>query len=162
MDVSLNSYLSILANCTARDNYIKLYINCNGLCFDHFSLHFQQTPKPGSLILDYSCLTWNMKCSASPNLSEEWEFFAKSVSYKWEQHDSYTFSWFSHIDISIRDVLVTHLLMGWYKLEQQFTVLREESIQVCVQYEVFDLGGRVANASLCNHCMQEGTMENDG
>lgn len=67
-----------------------------------------------------------------------------------------------HIDISIRDVLVTHLLMGWYKLEQQLTVLREESIQVCVQYEVFDLGGGVANASLCNHCMQEGTMENDG
>ena len=63
---------------------------------------------------------------------------------------------------SIRDVLVTHLLMGWDELEQQFTVLREESIQVCVQYEVFDLGGGVANASLCNHCMQEGTMENDG
>ena len=38
-----------------------------------------------------------MKCSASPNLSEEWEFFAKSVSYKWEEqfHDSYTFSWSS-------------------------------------------------------------------
>ena len=52
--------------------------------------------------------------------------------------------------------------MGWYKLEQQLTVLREESIKVSVQYEVFDLGGGVANASLCNHCMQEGTMENDG
>ena len=52
--------------------------------------------------------------------------------------------------------------MGWDELEQQLTVLREESIQVCVQYEVFDLGGGVANASLCNHCMQEGKMGNDG
>ena len=69
---------------------------------------------------------------------------------------------FHHIDITIRDVLVTHLLMGWYELEQQLTVLREESIKVCVQYEVFDQGGGVANASLCDHCMQKGKMKNDG
>ena len=43
--------------------------------------------------------------------------------------------------------------MGWYELEQQLTVLREESIEVCVQYKVFDPGGGVANAPLCNHCI---------
>ena len=53
-------------------------------------------------------------------------------------------------------LLVAYLLIGWYELEQQFTVLREESIQVCVQYEVSDLEGRVANASLCNHCRGDG------
>ena len=60
---------------------------------------------------------------------------------------------FHHIDTSIRDVLVTCLLMGWYELEQQLTVLEEESIQVSVQYEVFDLEGEWPMHHY--HCVQK-------
>lgn len=57
-----------------------------------------------------------------------------------------TVPWFHTLSVDFHPtktstLLVAYLLVGWYELEQQFTVLREESIQVCVQYEVSDLEG---------------------
>ena len=57
-----------------------------------------------------------------------------------------TVPWFHTVSVDfhptkVPTLLVAYLLIGWYELEQQFTVLREESIQVCVQYEVSDLEG---------------------